>query len=91
MMIIDREQPVLPAMPGMSERRTHNYVRHAATSLFAALDAATGFVICKWDKRHRARKFLDCLKEIDTRVPEDLDVHIVVDNYTTHKTASVKA
>ncbi len=88
---LDREQPVLPTMPGMPERRTHNYVRHGTTSLFAALDAATGFVIGKCYRRHRAREFLDFLKEIDARVPEDLDVHIVMDNYTTHKTASVKA
>ena len=88
---LDREQPVLPTMPGMPERRTHNYVRHGTTSLFAALDAATGFVIGKCYRRHRAREFLDFLKEIDARVPEDLDVHIVMDNDTTHKTASVKA
>ena len=88
---LDREQPVLPMMPGTSERRTHTYVRHGTTSLFAALDAATGFVIGKWDKRHRTREFLDFLKEIDAHVPEGLDIHIVMDSYTTHKTASVKA
>ena len=68
---IDREQPVLPMMPGMPERRTHAYVRHGTTLPFAALDAATGFVIGKWDKRHRTREFLDFLKEIDAHVPED--------------------
>lgn len=88
---LDREQPVLPMMPGAPERRTHTYVRHGTTSLFAALDAATGFVIGKCYKRHRTREFLDFLKEIDARIPADLDVHIVMDNYTTHKTASVKA
>lgn len=88
---LDREQPVLPMMPGMPERRTHNYVRHGTTSLFAALDVATGFVIGKCYKRHRATEFLDFLKEIDANVPDGLDVHIVMDNYATHKTPKIKA
>jgi transposase len=88
---LDREQPVLPMMPGIPERRTHNYVRHGTTSLFAALDVASGFVIGKCYKRHRAKEFLDFLKEIDARVPDDLDIHIVMDNYATHKTPKVKA
>jgi transposase len=88
---LDREQPVLPMMPGMPERRTHAYVRHGTTSLFAALDVATGFVIGKCYKRHRASEFLDFLKEIDATVPDDLDVHIVMDNYATHKTAAIRA
>lgn len=88
---LDREQPVLPMMPGMPERRTHNYVRHGTTSLFAALDVASGFVIGKCYKRHRASEFLDFLKEIDARVPDDLDVHVVMDNYATHKTPRIKA
>ena len=88
---LDREQPVLPLMPGVPERRTHNYVRHGTTSLFAALDVASGFVIGKCYKRHRATEFLDFLKEIDSRVPNDLDVHIVMDNYATHKTLRIKA
>jgi transposase len=87
---LDREQPVLPMMPGMPERRTHSYVRHGTTSLFAALDVASGFVIGKCYKRHRAAEFLDFLKEIDARVPSELDVHIVMDNYATHKTAAVR-
>jgi transposase len=70
---LDREQPVLPMMPGIPERRTHSYVRHGTTSLFAALDIATGFVIGKCYKRHRAAEFLNFLKEIDARVPEGLD------------------
>ena len=78
-------------LPGMPERRTHDYKRHGTTSLFAALDVATGRVIGKCYRRHRAREFLDFLKEIDRRVPEGLDVHIVMDNYATHKTAAVKA
>ena len=88
---LDREQPVLPMMPGMPERRTHNYVRHGTTSLFAALDVATGFVIGKCYKRHRAAEFLDFLKQIDANVPDGLDVHIVMDNYATHKTPKIKA
>lgn len=88
---LDREQPVLPMMPGMPERRTHNYLRHGTTSLFAALDIATGFVIGKCYKRHRATEFLDFLKKIDANVPGDLDIHIVMDNYATHKTPAVRA
>ena len=88
---LDRSQPVLPMLPGMPERRTHDYKRHGTTSLFAALDVATGRVIGKCYRRHRAREFLDFLKEIDRHVPEGLDLHIVMDNYATHKTAAVKA
>ena len=88
---LDRAQPVLPMLPGMAERRTHTYVRHGTTSLFAALDVATGFVIGKCYKRQRAREFLAFLQEIDARVPATLDIHIVMDNYATHKTAAVKA
>ena len=88
---LDRTQPVLPMLPGMPERRTHDYKRHGTTSLFAALDVATGRVIGKCYRRHRAREFLDFLKEIDRRVPDELDIHIVMDNYATHKTAAVKA
>jgi len=87
---LDREQPVLPMMPGIPERWTHSYVRHGTTSLFAALDIASGFVIGKCYKRHRAAEFLDFLKQIDARVPEGLDVHIIMDNYATHKTAAIK-
>jgi transposase len=87
---LDREQPVLPMMPGIPERRTHSYVRHGTTSLFAALDTASGFVIGKCYKRHRAAEFLDFLKQIDARVPEGLDIHIIMDNYATHKTAVIK-
>jgi transposase len=85
---LDREQPVLPMMLGVPERRTHSYVRHGTTSLFAALDIASGFGKCY--KRHRAAEFLDFLKQIDARVPDGLDVHIIMDNYATHKTAAIK-
>jgi hypothetical protein len=77
---LDREQPVLPMMPGIPERRTHSYVRHGTTSLFAALDVESGFVIGKCYKRHRAAEFLDFLKQIDARVPDGLDIHIIMDN-----------
>lgn len=87
---LDREQPVLPMMPGVPERRTHTCLRHGTTSLFAALDIATGAVIGKCYRRHRSREFLDFLKEIDASVPDDLDIHIVMDNYATHKTPAVQ-
>ena len=88
---LDREQPVLPMAPGVAERRTHTYTRNGTTSLFAALDIATGAVIGKCYKRHRATEFLDVLKQIDRQMPEGRDVHLVMDNYATHKTPRVKA
>ena len=88
---LDREQPVLPMAPGVPERRTHTYIRNGTTSLFAALDIATGAVIGKCYKRHRATEFLDFLKRIDAEMPEGPDVHLVMDNYATHKTPKVKA
>ena len=91
MQALDRAQPVLPMLPGIAERRTHSYIRHGTTSLFAALDVATGFVIGKCYKRHRAQEFLAFLKEIDARIPAGLAIHIVMDNYATHKTATVTA
>lgn len=88
---LDREQPVLPMAPGVAERRTHTYLRNGTTSLFAALDIATGAVIGKCYKRHRATEFLDFLKQIDRKMPQGLDVHLVMDNYATHKTPRIKA
>jgi transposase len=88
---LDREQPVLPMVPGVAERRTHTYLRNGTTSLFAALDIATGAVIGKCYKRHRATEFLDFLKQIDAAVPKGPDVHLVMDNYATHKTPKIKA
>lgn len=88
---LDREQPVLPMMPGVAERQTHTYIRHGTTSLFAALDIATGAVIGKCYKRHRSKEFLGFLKQIDERLPKGPDVHLVMDNYATHKTKEVKA
>jgi putative transposase len=87
---LDREQPVLPMAPGVAERRTHTYIRNGTTSLFAALDIATGAVIGKCYKRHRATEFLDFLKQIDAAVPKGPDVHLVMDNYATHKTPKIK-
>jgi transposase len=87
---LDRTQPVLPLAPGVPERRTHDYMRHGTTTLFAALDIATGEVIGRLHRRHRSQEFLKFLKTIDQQVPEDLDVHLVMDNYGTHKTQAVK-
>jgi transposase len=80
-----RSQPALPMMPGMPEKRTHDYVRHGTTSLFAAMNVADGTVIAATHRRHRAIEFRKFLARIDTEVPEDLDVHLVCDNYSTHK------
>jgi transposase len=87
---LDRTQPLLPMRPGQAERRTHDYMRHGTTSLFAALDIATGEVIGQCFRRHRALEFLRFLKLIDESVPAELDVHLVIDNYSTHKTAAVQ-
>ena len=86
---LDRTQPLLPMRPGQVERRTYDYVRHGTTNLFAALDVKTGRVIGEVHRRHRATEFLQFLHTIDTNVPADLDVHLVLDNYGTHKTPKV--
>jgi transposase len=83
---LDRTQPLLPMRPGQAERRSHDYVRHGTTSLFAALDIATGRVIGALHRRHRSLEFKRFLDEIERSVPADLDVHLVLDNYATHKT-----
>ena len=88
---LDRTQPILPMMPGVPERRTHDYSRHGTTTLFAALNIATGKVIGEVHRRHRAKEFLAFLRTIDEATPAKLDVHLVMDNYGTHKTPSVKA
>ena len=87
---LSRTQPVLPMRAGQQERRTHDYNRHGVTSLFAALDIASGSVLGKCYRRHRSVEFLDFLKKIDSAVPVDLDIHLVLDNYGTHKTALVR-
>jgi transposase len=86
---LDRSQPVLPMMPGMPERRTHDYARHGVTSLFAAFDITDGTVISALHRRHRAIEFRKFLITIDKAVPDELDVHIVCDNYGTHKTPEI--
>ncbi|HWM99799.1 MAG TPA: IS630 family transposase [Streptosporangiaceae bacterium] len=87
---LDRSQPVLPMMPGMPERRTHDYARHGITSLFAAFNIADGTVISELHRRHRAIEFKKFLASIDKAVPADLDVHLVCDNYATHNTPEIK-
>jgi transposase len=86
---LDRTQPLLPMRPGQLERRTHDYVRHGTTTLFAALEAKTGRVIGEVHRRHRAKEFLHFLNTIDASVPDALDVHLILDNYGTHKTPRV--
>ena len=87
---LDRSQPVLPMMPGMPERRTHDYFRHGITSLFAAFNIADGTVIGELHRRHRAIEFRKFLASIDKAVPADLDVHLVCDNYATHNTPEIR-
>jgi transposase len=100
---LDRSQPVLPMMPGMPEKRTHDYVRHGTVDLFAAFNIATGVVIAKTYQNHRAKEWVKFLEEIDKQVPRlaepgepgqepyVLAIHIVSDNYATHKTPAVQA
>jgi transposase len=99
---LDRSQPVLPMMPGMPEKRTHDYVRHGTVDLFAAFDIATGLVIAKTYKCHRAKEWIKFLEEVDKQVPRltgpdepggephVVQIHIVADNYATHKTPAVQ-
>ncbi|MGH7603225.1 MAG: IS630 family transposase [Gemmatimonadaceae bacterium] len=87
---LDRTQPLLPMRPGQVERRTHDYRRHGTTSLFAALDVMSGRVIGQFHQRHRAQEFRQFLDTIDANVPAKLDVHLIVDNYGTHKTALIR-
>ena len=89
MQALDRSQPVLPMMPGMPERRSHDYARHGVTSLFAAFNIADGTVISEIHRRHRAVEFKKFLVTIDKAVPAELDVHLVCDNYATHKTPAI--
>jgi transposase len=87
---LDRTSPVLPLLPGTPERRTHDYRRHGTTNLYAALDVVSGKVITDLTARHRASEFQSFLNLINRQVPDDLDVHVVVDNYSTHKTPAVQ-
>lgn len=88
---LDRTQPLLPMRPGQAERRSHDYKRHGTTSLFAALDVKTGTVIGSCHRRHRSVEFRKFLDKIEDSVPASLDVHLILDNYGTHKTASIRA
>ncbi len=90
MQAVDRTAPILPLMPTTPARMTHDYVRHGTTSLFAALDLSSGSVIAQHYRRHRHQEFLRFLKLVDAAVPKDLDLHLVLDNYATHKTPQVK-
>ena len=87
---LDRTQPVLPMRPGQVERRTHDYTRHGTTSLFAALNVATGKVIGEFHQRHRAVEFRKFLNTVEAAVPSTLDVHLILDNYGTHKTPRIQ-
>lgn len=87
---LDHTQPLLPLRPGQVERHTHDYVRHGTTCLFAALEIASGKVIAKCQPKHRHQEFLKFLKLIDKQTPNELDLHLIVDNYGTHKHQKVK-
>jgi transposase len=87
---LDRTAPSLPILPTTPARRTHDYLRHGTTSLFAALDVATGTVISQTHRRHRHQEFLKFLRTIDRNVPAELDVHLICDNYATHNTEAIR-
>lgn len=87
---LNRTQPILPLAPGVPARQSHDYERHGVTSLFAALDVASGVTISSCHRRHRHQEFLRFLNEVDANLPEEFDVHLVMDNYATHKVAKVK-
>ena len=89
MQALQRSAPLLPMRPGQIERRTHDYTRHGTTSLFAALDAKSGEIVGECHARHRAREFRRFLNTIDANVPADLDVHLILDNYGTHKAPTI--
>jgi len=87
---LDRTQPMLPMGLGYVEGVTHDYIRHGTTTLFAALDIASGEVVAQCKRRHRHQEFLQFLKHVDLNVPQELDVHLIVDNYATHKHVAIK-
>ena len=87
---LDRSQPLLPMRPGQAERRSTDYVRHGTINLFAALDAKAGTVIGEFHRRHRTAEFKSFLETIDAAVPSELELHLILDNYGTHKTAPIK-
>jgi transposase len=87
---LDHTQPMLPLRPGQIERRTHDYTRHGTASLYAAFDIASGEIMGRVTHRHRAKEFLAFLRQIDKAVPDELDVHLILDNSSTHKTKAVQ-
>src|SRR5271156_1238714 len=87
---LDRTAPLLPMRPGQIERRTHDYKRHGTTSLFAALDTKSGKIIGQTQQRHRSTEFRNFLDTIEKNAPTDLDVHLILDNYGTHKTKLIR-
>lgn len=87
---LDRTAPLLPMRPGQIERRTHDYARHGTTTLFAALDARSGALIGQTQRRHRSVEFRSFLDTIEENVPRELDVHLILDNYGTHKTQLIR-
>lgn len=87
---LNRTQPMLPLRPGQIERRTHDYTRHGTASLYAAMDVATGQVIGRVTRRHRAKEFIAFLRQVDRQVPEHLALHLILDNSSTHKTKEVE-
>jgi transposase len=88
---LNRTEPILPLTPGLPQRRTHDYLRHGTTTLFAALNVASGEVIGELHRRHRAKEFLKFLATIERNTPAGLQAHLIMDNYGTHKTAAVRA
>jgi transposase len=87
---LDRTQPLLPMRPGQAERRTHDYKRHGTTSLFAALDVKAGTIIGKCMARHRASEFRRFLDAVEKNMPDGLDIHVVMDNASSHKTKLIR-
>ena len=87
---LDRSAPILPLLPGVPERQTHDYRRHGTTNLYAALDVASGKVIAEMTPRHRSEEFRRFLTLIDQSVPAGLDIHVVCDNQSTHKTPMIQ-
>jgi transposase len=87
---LDRTQPMLQLKPGQVERRTHDYKRHGITSLYAAFNILTGEVIGRVTARHRAKEFLDFMRQIERSTPKNLDLHVILDNSSTHKTVEVR-
>jgi len=87
---LDRTSPILPLRPGLPERQTHDYKRHGTTTLFAAFNILNGKVLGSCLPRHRSKEFLKFLKQLERQVPPDLDVHLILDNYSTHKSEAVQ-